>query len=194
MTVGAGSAIAASATWPNQWGRSSTNPRSQRITVSHQVYRYSPRHIALDVRARLKRFASSTAGVMAIALRRRHSPVVVVLSDVPLEKAADTRPQPLRNNWTELVRIGLQKRSIIATVHHWLLTASGGAIIAEDEPGHRHQLFCMYSAWRLTRGTLAATAQGSFGSRAGLSDVQMTVALPSIPTVGAMTGDRRRDG
>jgi hypothetical protein len=33
-----------------------------------------------------------------------------------------------------------------------------------------------------------------FGSMAGFSDVQMAVALPSIPTVGAMTADRRRDG
>ena len=29
---------------------------------------------------------------------------------------------------------------------------------------------------------------------AGLSGAQMTVALPPIPTAGAMTVDRRRDG
>ena len=50
MTVGAGSAIAASASHEAVGKVEHINPKSQRITVSHQVYRYSPRHIALDVK------------------------------------------------------------------------------------------------------------------------------------------------
>ena len=50
ITVGAGSAIAASASHEAVGKVEHINPKSQRITVSHQVYRYSPRQIALDVK------------------------------------------------------------------------------------------------------------------------------------------------
>ena len=45
----------------------------------------------------------------------------------------------------------------------------------------------------IARNNFLAGQSGRSGSGAGLNGVQMTTGVPPIPTISAMTGERRRD-